>query len=87
MKLLKSTSLVSALTLCSRLFGFIRESLVARIFGASAVTDAFNVAFRIPNLLRQLFNEGSFSTAFVPVLSDYKANRSAAGRTVNAPAL
>ena len=77
MKLLKSTSLVSALTLCSRLFGFIRESLVARIFGASAVTDAFNVAFRIPNLLRQLFNEGSFSTAFVPVLSDYKANRTA----------
>ena len=77
MKLLKSTSLVSALTLCSRLFGFIRESLVARIFGASAVTDAFNVAFRIPNLLRQLFSEGSFSTAFVPVLSDYKANRTA----------
>ncbi len=77
MKLLKSTSLVSALTMCSRLFGFIRESLVARIFGASAVTDAFNVAFRIPNLLRQLFSEGSFSTAFVPVLSDYKANRTA----------
>ncbi len=78
MKLLKSTSIVSALTLSSRIFGFVRESLVARIFGASAVTDAFNVAFRIPNLLRQLFNEGAFSTAFVPVLSDYKANRSAA---------
>jgi putative peptidoglycan lipid II flippase len=78
MKLLKSTALVSAFTFASRLFGFVREALVARIFGVSLATDAFNVAFRIPNLLRQLFNEGSFATAFVPVLSDYKANRTEA---------
>jgi putative peptidoglycan lipid II flippase len=75
MKLLKSTALVSAFTFVSRIFGFVRESVIARMFGASAATDAFLVAFRIPNLLRQLFSEGSFSTAFVPVLSDYKANR------------
>jgi putative peptidoglycan lipid II flippase len=67
--LFKSASVVSLLTLLSRICGMLRELLVASIFGASALTDAFNVAFRIPNLFRRLFAEGAFSQAFVPVLS------------------
>jgi putative peptidoglycan lipid II flippase len=76
MKLLKSTAIVSALTFLSRIFGFVRESAMATYFGASAATDAFLVAFRLPNMLRQLFSEGSFATAFVPILSEYKNTRS-----------
>lgn len=56
----------------SRVTGLVREILFARAFGASAYTDAFNVAFRIPNLLRRLFAEGAFSQAFVPILAEYK---------------
>ena len=56
----------------SRVTGLLREFLIARAFGASAYTDAFFVAFRIPNLLRRLFAEGAFSQAFVPILSEYK---------------
>ena len=56
----------------SRILGFIRDMLFARIFGIDAGTDAFFVAFKIPNFLRRLFAEGAFSQAFVPVLSDYK---------------
>ena len=67
--LFKSASLVSVLTLASRITGLVRELLMAATFGASALTDAFNVAFRIPNLLRRLFAEGAFSQAFVPVLA------------------
>jgi putative peptidoglycan lipid II flippase len=67
--LLKSASLVSLWTLASRITGLVRELLIAATFGASALTDAFNVAFRIPNLLRRLFAEGAFSQAFVPVLA------------------
>jgi putative peptidoglycan lipid II flippase len=67
--LIKSASLVSVLTLASRITGLARELLMASTFGASALTDAFNVAFRIPNLLRRLFAEGAFSQAFVPVLA------------------
>ena len=67
--LFKSASLVSLLTLVSRITGLVRELLMAAMFGASAMTDAFNVAFRIPNLLRRLFAEGAFSQAFVPVLA------------------
>jgi len=67
--LFKSASLVSLLTLLSRIAGLARELLIASTFGASALTDAFNVAFRIPNLLRRLFAEGAFSQAFVPVLA------------------
>ena len=67
--LFKSASLVSLLTLLSRITGLVRELLMAATFGASALTDAFNVAFRIPNLLRRLFAEGAFSQAFVPVLA------------------
>lgn len=69
MSLTKSASLVSLLTFLSRVAGLVRELLIASIFGASALTDAFNVAFRIPNLLRRLFAEGAFSQAFVPVLA------------------
>jgi putative peptidoglycan lipid II flippase len=73
MNLLKSASTVSLLTLASRVTGLVREQLVAATFGASAATDAFNVAFRIPNLFRRLFAEGAFSQAFVPVLSATRA--------------
>ena len=73
MSLLKSASTVSLWTLLSRITGLARELLVASTFGASAMTDAFNVAFRIPNLFRRLFAEGAFSQAFVPVLAASKA--------------
>jgi putative peptidoglycan lipid II flippase len=71
--LFKSASIVSLLTLVSRISGLIRELLIASTFGASALTDAFNVAFRIPNLFRRFFGEGAFSQAFVPVLAATKA--------------
>lgn len=67
--LLKAASTVSLLTLASRVTGLARDLLMASIFGANALTDAFNVAFRIPNLFRRLFAEGAFSQAFVPVLA------------------
>jgi putative peptidoglycan lipid II flippase len=72
MNLFKSASVVSLWTLASRITGLARELVVAAMFGASAMTDAFNVAFRIPNLLRRLFAEGAFSQAFVPVLAASK---------------
>ncbi|MFM7330957.1 MAG: lipid II flippase MurJ, partial [Brachymonas sp.] len=72
MSLFKSASTVSLWTLASRITGLARELVVAAMFGASAMTDAFNVAFRIPNLLRRLFAEGAFSQAFVPVLAASK---------------
>ncbi|MCX7256595.1 MAG: murein biosynthesis integral membrane protein MurJ [Polaromonas sp.] len=73
MSLFKSASTVSLFTLLSRVTGLARELLIAASFGASAMTDAFNVAFRIPNLFRRLFAEGAFSQAFVPVLAASKA--------------
>ena len=73
MSLLKSASIVSLLTLASRITGLVREQLMASAFGASATTDAFQVAFRIPNLLRRLFAEGAFSQAFVPILGETRA--------------
>ena len=73
MSLLRSASTVSLFTLLSRVTGLVRELLIAATFGASAMTDAFNVAFRIPNLLRRWFGEGAFSQAFVPVLAATKA--------------
>lgn len=72
MSLFKAASTVSLLTLVSRVTGLARELLIATAFGASALTDAFNVAFRIPNLFRRLFAEGAFSQAFVPVLATVK---------------
>jgi len=73
--LLRAAATVSSLTLLSRVTGLIRDLLISRIFGVSGATDAFNVAFRIPNLLRRLFAEGAFQQAFVPVLADTKAQR------------
>ena len=72
MSLLKSALTVSGLTLVSRVTGVIRDMLIARFFGASAETDAFYVAFRLPNMLRRLFAEGAFQQAFVPMLADVK---------------
>lgn len=69
MNLWRAVSSVSLLTLISRLTGLARELLIAANFGASIWTDAFNVSFRIPNLLRRLFAEGAFSQAFVPILA------------------
>jgi putative peptidoglycan lipid II flippase len=76
MGLLKSAALVSGLTLLSRLTGLARETLTATVFGASAFTDAFFVAFRLPNLLRRLFAEGAFSQAFVPILASARTRAS-----------
>lgn len=73
MSLIKAAATVSSLTLLSRITGVIRDMLIARYFGASAATDAFYVAFRLPNMLRRLFAEGAFQQAFVPMLSDVKA--------------
>ncbi|MCU7891400.1 MAG: murein biosynthesis integral membrane protein MurJ [Candidatus Thiodiazotropha sp. (ex Ustalcina ferruginea)] len=67
---------VGSHTLLSRILGFVRDLVLARLFGASAATDAFFVAFKIPNFLRRLFAEGSFSVAFVPVLTEYRSRRS-----------
>lgn len=61
----------------SRVLGYLRDMVIAIVFGAGAATDVFFVAFRIPNFLRRLFGEGGFSQAFVPVLSDYQQNRPA----------
>jgi putative peptidoglycan lipid II flippase len=66
------------MTLVSRVLGFVRDAMIARIFGAGLATDAFFVAFKIPNLLRRLFAEGAFSQAFVPILAEYKNQRGAA---------
>ncbi len=73
MNLLRAASTVSLLTLLSRITGLVRETLTAAAFGASAWADAYQVAFRIPNLLRRLFAEGAFSQAFVPILAATRA--------------
>jgi putative peptidoglycan lipid II flippase len=72
MSLLKSASTISLFTLLSRITGVVRVQLMASMFGASAMTDAFNVAFRLPNLFRRIFAEGAFSQAFVPILGQSK---------------
>ncbi|MBL8505674.1 MAG: murein biosynthesis integral membrane protein MurJ [Methylobacillus glycogenes] len=75
MNLLKALAAVGSMTFVSRILGFVRDTLIARVFGAGVYTDAFFVAFKIPNLLRRLFAEGAFSQAFVPVLAEYKNRR------------
>ena len=75
MNLLKALVTVSGMTLLSRILGFVRDFVIARAFGAGLATDAFFVAFRLPNLLRRLFAEGAFSQAFVPILAEYKNRR------------
>ena len=88
MNLLRAAASVSAMTLLSRITGFVRDTLLAILFGAGFTMDAFVVAFRIPNLLRRLFAEGAFSQAFVPVLGEYRgrlgdeATRELAGKVL-----
>ena len=72
MNLLRALATVSSMTLLSRILGYVRDVLIARAFGAGLATDAFFVAFRIPNLLRRLFAEGAFSQAFVPILAEVR---------------
>ena len=71
----RSTFIVSAMTMLSRILGLVRDMVLLNVFGAGGVMDAFLVAFKIPNFLRRLFAEGAFSQAFVPVLSEYKTTK------------
>lgn len=73
--LLRSSAVVSVMTLLSRVLGMVRDIVVAGYFGSTPAADAFFLAFRIPNFLRRLFAEGAFAQAFVPVLSEYRAQR------------
>src|SRR5688500_1115480 len=73
----KAAGLIGAATFSSRILGFIRDMVLARLFGATAVADAFFVAYRVPNLLRELFAEGSMSAAFIPVFTEYHTRRTA----------
>ncbi|MBB6064070.1 putative peptidoglycan lipid II flippase [Pseudoxanthomonas broegbernensis] len=73
--LLRSTAVFSAMTLLSRVSGLVRDQVYAHVFGAGAAMDAFFVAFRLPNFMRRLSAEGSFSMAFVPVLAEYRQTR------------
>jgi putative peptidoglycan lipid II flippase len=75
MNLLKVLATVSGMTFVSRVLGFIRDAVIARVFGAGLATEAYVVAVRLPNLLRRLFAEGAFSQAFVPILAEYKSKR------------
>jgi len=76
MSLLRPVATVSGLTFLSRITGLVRDVIIASSFGAGALTDAFWVAFRIPNLLRRLFAEGAFSQAFVPILGQIRQEQS-----------
>ncbi|MGL5002661.1 MAG: murein biosynthesis integral membrane protein MurJ, partial [Casimicrobium sp.] len=75
MNILKAIIGVSALTTLSRVTGLAREFVTARVFGAGAANDAFEVAFQLPNMMRRLFAEGAFAQAFVPLLAEYKGQR------------
>ncbi len=75
MNLLRALSTVSGMTLLSRITGLARESLKATAFGAGLQMDAFEAAFRLPNILRRLFAEGAFSQAFVPIFAEYRRQR------------
>ncbi|MFO0766349.1 MAG: murein biosynthesis integral membrane protein MurJ [Nitrospiraceae bacterium] len=72
----KAAGLIGLATFSSRILGFVRDMVLARLFGATAAADAFFVAYRIPNLLRELFAEGSMSAAFIPVFTEYHTLRS-----------
>ncbi len=76
-RLLRSTGVVSAMTLLSRILGLVRDVVLARVFGAGIAMDAFFIANKIPNMLRRFFAEGAFAQAFVPVFTDYRSTRSA----------
>lgn len=73
--LLRSTLVVSSMTMLSRILGLVRDVVLMSVFGAGGLMDAFLVAFKIPNFLRRLFAEGAFSQAFVPVLTEYKEQK------------
>lgn len=77
MNLLRALLAVSSLTMVSRVLGYIRDFFIARFFGAGLASDAFFVAFKIPNLLRRMFAEGAFSQAFVPILAGYRHGNTA----------
>ncbi len=70
-RLFKATVVVSSLTLISRVLGFVRDMLIARLFGVDLATDAFFVAFKVPNLFRRLFSEGAVAHALVPIMANY----------------
>jgi len=74
-QILRSASLVSGAVLVSRVSGLVRETVMAHLFGAGRVFDAFSLGFRIPNLTRDLFAEGALSSAFIPVFSQYLATK------------
>ncbi|MEW6543956.1 MAG: murein biosynthesis integral membrane protein MurJ [Nitrospirota bacterium] len=74
-RVVKAAGLIGAATFSSRILGFVRDMVLARLFGATPAADAFFVAYRIPNLLRELFAEGSMSSAFVPVFTEYQTLR------------
>jgi putative peptidoglycan lipid II flippase len=74
--LVKAAGVIGIATFSSRILGFIRDMVLARLFGATPAADAFYVAFRIPSLLRELFAEGSMSAAFIPVFTEYYSLRS-----------
>jgi putative peptidoglycan lipid II flippase len=90
MSLARAAATVSSFTLLSRITGLARDIIIARTFGATALTDAFWVAFRIPNLLRRLFAEGAFTQAFVPILAQVKqtsADQAAVRQTIDRVAM
>ena len=74
MNLLKATGTIGGLTLLSRVLGLVRDSLFARYVGAGFASDAFLVAFRLPNMFRALFAEGAFSSAFIPMFNQKVAD-------------
>lgn len=74
----KAAGLIGAATFSSRILGFVRDMVLARLFGATPAADAFFVAYRIPNLLRELFAEGSMSAAFIPVFTEYHTRKTKA---------
>lgn len=75
-RLVRSASLVSFMTMLSRVLGFVRDIVLASVFGAGGAFDAFVVAFKIPNFMRRLFGEGAFAQAFVPILSEFRTRES-----------
>jgi len=70
-RIFRAAGVVSSATLASRILGYARDMVIAYFFGTAAAADAFFVAFRIPNLLRRLFAEGSLTVAFIPIFSEY----------------
>ena len=88
MNLLKSTGIIGGMTLISRLFGFARDMLISRLLGGTALGDAWQIAFQLPNIFRRLFAEGAFSAAFVPLFNRKLAQngdggKAAAGQLAN----